>query len=312
MNVNKPNLFIIGAAKAGTTSLHSYLNEHPDIYMSPLKEPNFFGKDVDWNCFREDYKKNTAINFEEYFNKPILEEKHIGFVSSMDYYLQLFKNAPNQSKYLGEASTSYLYSLSAAQEIYNFNPQAKIIIILRDPIDRVKSHFLMDVARGKQRKSNCLIALRNDYESDYKGWGVSNLYIELSLYFDQIKRYLDLFPNENILFISFEKFKKNRYHVLEEIQSFLGLNTPFNVDSKSVKNKTTVPKYKFVNHLKAIKFLIPKRLINHMKINSTLLFESSATIELGEEFEEFVFEKTNSDWKKTQLMLNELAELNEQ
>ena len=68
----KPNLFIVGAAKAGTTALVHYLNQHPIIYFSPIKEPHHFSTDIKWEDFREDHKKNTFVDFNKYFKQKVL------------------------------------------------------------------------------------------------------------------------------------------------------------------------------------------------------------------------------------------------
>ena len=120
--MNKPNFFIVGAAKAGTTSMHEYLCAHPDIFMpsgadlrltrNALKEPYFFGSDLD---------------IAEYWS-----------IRDREQYLSLFVDAGN-AKRIGEASVWYLPSTEAASEIKQFNPNAKIIIMLRNPVDMVYS-----------------------------------------------------------------------------------------------------------------------------------------------------------------------------
>ena len=191
--MKKPNLFIVGAAKAGTTSIYKYLSEHPDIYMSPIKEPNFFGSDISWEDFRHDYKINTQLDFDKYFSKKKLIHKHIAFIEDINLYMKLFRNGED-FKILGEASTSYLYSKLAAKEIYKFNPTAKIIIILRDPLERTISHYLMDYSSKKYKTKNILEDLKKDFYSSKKGYGITNLYIDLSLYSEQILRYIKIFP----------------------------------------------------------------------------------------------------------------------
>ena len=114
MKKNKrPNLFIVGAPKCGTSSLHYHLSKHPEIYMSRYKEPHFFGKDL------------TRLNKIFYTN-----EKE---------YLSLF-NIVKEEKIIGESSPQYLYSYSAPREIKEFNPESKIIILLRNPINMIYSY----------------------------------------------------------------------------------------------------------------------------------------------------------------------------
>lgn len=88
----KLNLFIVGAAKAGTTSVYNYLKQHKDVYVSPIKEPNYFGSDINWHNFRKDFKINTKVDFEEYFSENDLDEKHNAILDSEENYLKLFRN----------------------------------------------------------------------------------------------------------------------------------------------------------------------------------------------------------------------------
>src|SRR3989304_10189805 len=113
-----PNLFIVGAPKSGTTSLHAYLDKIDDIFMSPIKEPNYFSA--------------QTVSIKHPVN-PIRDKKK---------YLKLFQKGIH-NKYIGEASPSYLADSEASKLIHQVSPNAKIIISLRDPIDRVFSHYLM-------------------------------------------------------------------------------------------------------------------------------------------------------------------------
>ena len=250
--IKKPNLFIVGAAKSGTTTLQTLLNRHSQIFMSPIKEPNFFSKDIETENFRNDYKKTSFLDEKEYFKKNRLEERHIAFIKKQENYLSLFKEVESEL-YLGEASTSYLYSRIAAKEIYNFNPNSKIIIMLRHPIDRVISHYYMDVAAGRQKEKNVLKGIKADFEKNRKGWGVSNLYIELSNYKTQIANYLKYFPKNQVLIIDFEEFKTNQVSVMRKIQLFLGINSFEEIVGEEKRNETLVPKIGIFHYVMKIK-----------------------------------------------------------
>lgn len=241
-----PNFFIVGAAKAGTTSLYYYLKQHPDIYMSPVKEPHYFAKDIDINKFSIDYKKNSLILNKENIANFNLLELHSAYVRDFETYKQLFKHRKNE-KVIGEASVSYLYSKVAAKEIYNYNPNAKILIILRDPIERAFSHYLMNLSLGLTTKKDFIKEVMEDYEKKEKGWGISHLYIELGLYSDQIKRYLEIFPKENIKIVKFEMLKNYTEETLKDIFKFLGVeNSNFKIDL-SIKNASYIPTNPLIN-----------------------------------------------------------------
>ena len=117
--------FIVGAPKAGTTSLHHYLKQHPDVYVPERKEMHFFSQPEVLNTYYE------------------TEE----MVKSSDEYEKHYEDASNE-QICGDITPSYLYNNNAANRIYSFSPEAKIIIILRDPVERAISHYLMDVRKG--------------------------------------------------------------------------------------------------------------------------------------------------------------------
>lgn len=241
----KPNLFIVGAAKAGTTSIYHYLNKHPDIYMSPIKEPHYFSKDIRCENFTQDECMNVCFDIEKYLSKSKLEEKHIAFIDDYKQYLQLFREV-KEEKYLAEISNGYLFSDIAAQEIYDFNPNAKIIIILRNPVERAYSHWKMDKSAGKS-KSNLspFDAINLDFESEVKGFFNSHLYIELGYYYKQIKRFSSLFPKKNIQILSFDDLSKDTDRFMEKIYSFLELESISHLNDKQ-KNISIAYKYNWL------------------------------------------------------------------
>ena len=126
-----PNFLIIGANKAGTTSIYSYLKQHPQIYMSPVKEPMFFtleGKNIDRTEVSRQITLKTAVN-------------------DIEDYQALFQGVSNE-KAIGEASTAYLHCPWCAERIKQYIPDVKLIAILRDPIERAYSNYLMYVRWG--------------------------------------------------------------------------------------------------------------------------------------------------------------------
>ncbi len=176
-----PNLFLVGAAKAGTTSLYRELARHPAIYMSPMKEPHFFSQ-----------------------IEPAPERKaFFPHVTGEDEYLALFEGATTE-ELLGEASTSYLWDGQAAERIKRVVPEARILIMLRDPVDRAYSQYWNDVREGIERRS-FLDALVEEQRSGPGAWGVSSLHIDCGRYADQVERYLDRF-GARVQVLFFEDF----------------------------------------------------------------------------------------------------------
>lgn len=238
-------LFIIWAAKSWSTSLYSYLNQHPEICMSPIKETNYFSRmDIDPEKFNRWYKKKNELDLEKYFSQWILPKKHIAFIRKSKDYNALFRESSNE-KYLWEASTSYLWSESAAKEIKEIYPDAKFIIVLRNPIDRAYSHWQMDV-RAWTAENKFLQALRNDINNKNKWWWISHLYKELWLYSEQVKRYLDLFPEKQIMVLLSEDIWWKEEKIMKEIFKFLGIK---NIDDLhfGIENLWWVPKYPLIS-----------------------------------------------------------------
>jgi hypothetical protein len=171
-----PNLFIVGAAKCGTTHLHWLLSTHRQACMSTLKEPHFFA--------------DTYTGTEEGYGPER--------VDTLEDYLALFPGAAD-AQVVGEASPSYLFDPNAPARIADFSPDAKIIVLLRDPVARVYSHYLMDVHRGRQTLPIAQ-ALEEDNRVQPRVWGGrSHLYMDLSFYHPPVARFFALFPADQIL-----------------------------------------------------------------------------------------------------------------
>jgi len=237
----KPNLFIVGAAKCGTTSLYEYLDNHPEIYMSSVKEPHFFSDAESSNPF--DYL--PPVDGEKYHKKIVRDEK---------VYLSLFSAAAD-FPVRGEGSVSYLPDLNAASKIYAFNPDAKIIAILRNPVERAFSHF----------KANCMIGtamfpndfykeIITDWNLEGKKWGVKGrLYVELGFYTEQLAKYSNLFAKGNILILNFSEFKKDPRLVMDKVFNFLNVENSPLIQYDKVHNDSKKMKSAFFLKLRKIK-----------------------------------------------------------
>jgi len=299
----KPNLFIVGAAKAGTTSIYNYLKDHPEVYLSPIKEPNYFNTELKFKDCRPEIQKSIYLDFDEYFDRETLKEKHFACFDRKEEYLKLYRDV-KEEKVIGEFSTSYLHSSKAAEEIYNFNEDSKIIIILREPVSRTLSHYHMDLNAGFNT-NNILEDLKNDFNSTKKGYCISNMYIDLSLYYRHVKRYLDVFPKEQILFIKFEDLVKNNKTVLEDLYSFLGLNNYEGINTlNNIHNQTVVPKFKFLVKVMKFKKIIPRSILMCLKKIKPIFFKKPSKEEISTEIIEYLQNIVLEDFKKT----NELIE----
>ncbi len=232
-----PNFFIIGVGKGGTTSLYKYLSSHPEIYMCPIKEPNYFAKDL--------YKFHDCLDVQT----PIKEFKD---------YIALFKNAKGK-KAIGEASVSYLYSDVAPFEIKNLVPDAKIIIILRNPIERALSHFLMNLRDGLIVDTNFCKAIQK-----------RPLYLKLGLYSKHIEKYFNVFNEDNVLILFYEDLKENPIDLLRKIFLFLGVSPEYLPGELNRWNASYIPKSLFIHKLivnaqKRTANILPKTLKHVLK-----------------------------------------------
>ena len=245
----KVNLFIVGAMKAGTTSLIEMLDKHSDIYVCPIKEPHHFIKFTPKSVF-----SHPPFNINDYLSQQNLEKLHLRVVKDLNDYEELFREAPKSVKYLAEASTGYLHAKESAKLIYNYNPDAKIIILLRDGIKRAYSHYKMDASLGRTSTSfNQLIT--EDLKTKNK-WG----YISMSEYAEDIARYKDLF-GANVLITSIKDIANNP----KLISDFLSLSDfksslSHQNSSKEIKHKWFVKLLHDTGLIKLIRLVLPKKI----------------------------------------------------
>ena len=210
MNNPKANLFIVGAAKSGTTSLYRYLREHPEIYMSRIKEPHHFS-----SAEHPDLKM---------YGLPSDNlEYHSRMIKKPDEYSQLIEPGKD-AIYRGEASPSYLYDKRTAEKIYNYNKHARILIILRHPVDRAISHFKMTGRQGMAYSRNLMDVLKYDETVSDKRWnGQASLILELGYYTDQINRYFEFFQRQQVKIVTFEDLISDPFPVVSDICIWLDL-----------------------------------------------------------------------------------------
>ncbi len=218
-----PDFFIVGAQRSGTTSLYEYLRAHPRVFMSAHKEPHFFSHD------------------------RVRMDRDLYFTSEAEY-LKLFASAQAGQR-VGEASPSYLWHPDAAQRIHAERPHAKIIVILRNPIERAYSQYRMDLADGLAPIS-FPEAVQREYEHGDKVYGTGHLYVELGLYAAQVARYVGIFGRERVLLLSFRDWASGR-NVLRRVAQFLEIDAAGfeNVETSVVHNQIGAPRNAAVNEI---------------------------------------------------------------
>lgn len=271
----KPSFFIVGAPKCGTTALFDYLGQHPSISLPSIKEPNFFNSDLQGS--------KKAKNIED--------------------YLRLFEGCDSNT-ITGEATTWYLFSKEAAKNIHEFNPNAKIIIMLRNPVDMLyslHSHYMYHgnietitdfrkaLEAERERKQG-----RNLPKNSTRPYGV--FYSELVDFAPQIDRYYKKFGKDNVMVILFEDFIKDTNSIYGKVLDFLSVPKGF------------TPVIKKVNANKRVKNKMIHSLILFLKHNSFFSFLTKE-LRLGFGFMRKIREMNREDSERKKMDLNFRNEL---
>lgn len=267
MGVRKANLFLIGAAKSGTTALQKMLSEHPDISPLAIKEPGHFCTDLRTTNFSPAYNRLTQWDEAKYFAESPLKEAHLAFVEDPEHYQMLVDHAP-ATTYVLDASTAYLYSEVAAAELAQYHPEAKLIAILRNPIERAYSHYTMALKYGMEREQP-YAAFDREAQLDRAQWGVDECYLELGNYAEQLERYKSHFAENQLLVLFHEDLQKNPQKVLKQVAEFLDLPTFAPVEPVR-SNEGSVPKYPAINRMgmrliAPIRQALPKESVKALK-----------------------------------------------
>jgi len=203
-----PDFFIIGVPKAGTTALHVALARHPRLFLSRIKEPKFFlgdgpppqrGGPGDAKTFRERIWRRED-------------------------YEALFDDAP-EGTLRGESTPFYLHDAAAQQRIAEQVPAAKLIALLRDPVDRAHSNWAHLWSAGLEPQSDFVTACRLESERAAAGWATFWRYLELGLYGEQLERLYTRFPRQNVLVLRYGALREKPVETLDRICGFLGVDT---------------------------------------------------------------------------------------
>jgi Sulfotransferase family len=242
-----PNFFIVGTGKAGTTSLYNYLQQHPQIYMSPVKEPGYFASEIRAEALSEPIRRHVAL---QSLQLPkvlprVLDDgeafKPFGWIAGeWEDYVRLFGGV-NGEKAIGEASAAYLWSLTAAANIHARLPEARVIMILRDPAERAFSQYLHQLSVGLTGST-----FREHLEECARG-GQRKLspvypFLEIGLYHQQVKRFLDLFPRHQIRIYWYEEVWRQPANLLADVFRFLDVDAAFQPDLSRQSHQRRAPR----------------------------------------------------------------------
>lgn len=237
-----PNFMIIGAPKAGTTTLFHYLAEHPQVAMGRIKEPNFFSFDAD-----SPPPEDRAS-----------QRRYERSIKTIDEYRELFQHS-NGAAAIGESSANYLANEGAAARIRRLLPDVKLIAILRNPADRAYSAYWMDVRKGYERRS---------FEESIRDWenqGESaSRFITEGFYHEQLSRYRQHFDASQILVLLMDDLKRDALDVMRRVHRFLEIDENYVPDTSVRHNQGGVPKSALVERMLFAgwaKRLVPRPLV---------------------------------------------------
>lgn len=218
-----PNLFIVGVARAGTTSLAHCLGQHPDVFMAPVKEPYYFTRyHPAW----------VAVPHQELA------------------YLDLFRHS-GDAKYRGEATPAYFWDDESARSIKDASPEARIVISLREPVDRAYSEYSLLRRSTDERRPSFVEVVSEELQlSDQKGDDPRYNYVSHGLYADGVARFFDTFGRDRVHVLFFEEFASNPRAEIRKVYEFLQLEPEWaDRINVSVKNRGGVPRNKLAERI---------------------------------------------------------------
>jgi hypothetical protein len=245
-----PNFIVIGAAKAGTTALYWYLSEHPQIFMSPVKETNYF-------AFGLDGRGQLLYG----------DPKHHQFpVKSLAEYEDLFAEA-GDAVAVGEASPIYLECPQAAARIHGLLPDARIVCILRHPVDRAYSDYQMYLrSRGESLDPASDLTAASSWARPDSHW------MRIGSYHEQLSRYFEAFPRGRIHVFLSEDLKRNALPAVQGLYRFLEVDPTFEPDFATPHNVGGLPASRLLEGLLTSRVIrpvvepwVPKRAANWVR-----------------------------------------------
>ena len=251
----RPTFLILGAMKAGTTALYTQLGTHPEVFMSPVKEPNYFafaGQDLNFQAPID--RRPDGINHTS--------------ITDWDAYRALYDAAdPDQAR--GEASHTSLYWPDAANNVKRRVPDARLIAILRNPVERAYSEYLHFRRDGDEPLDSFAAALDAEEERIRNGWAMGR-YVDRGRYDEQLARYLERFDREQIRIVLHEDLLQSPETVLRSLCSHIGVDPTVELQGDRRVNKSGVPEHPWVHAVltglqpvrEALGPLIPDRVVD--------------------------------------------------
>ena len=274
--VRLPNFLIVGASRCGTTSLYHYLKEHPDVFMSSIKEPSFilsqFSK-VPKNGIGDDRKK---------------------YIGNFDDYGKLFEKAGDK-KAIGEASSENLYHYERAiPTIQKFFGDPKIIIAIRNPVEKAYSAYTFLVSENREYLT-FEEGLAQEEKRRQEGWGQIWFYKDAGFFARQVKAYLEGFSHVKICL--FDDLKKNPLALVQDAYRFLGVDSNYVPDVRMKYKTSGIPRSKSVNKF----FVLPTPMRRLARTVGKLVFGEDGWIKRRDRLKDKLYAKheMNPETRKT-------------
>lgn len=207
-----PNFFIVGANKAGTTSLYRYLGQHPQVFFSRIKEPSYYA--FEKNLIGPRPTKASSVIYPQ-------------LVKTLPDYERLFDGVTSETA-IGDASTTYLTYPETAATIKKHRPESRIIAVLRNNAERAYSQYSMYVEMGWEDRT-----FEEVIDDEIRCGGRGELFVDIGFYHDRVKAYYDAFGRDAVKIYLYEDLQLRPRWLLRELFTFLGVDPRFSADLSS-------------------------------------------------------------------------------
>jgi hypothetical protein len=218
--MGKPTFLVIGAQKCGTTSLYEYLGQHPEVFMSPVKELRYFSGEA--------ASKDAAA-----IDGPVIPD--------FSTYCEYFEGAAKHQA-AGEVSPSYIFYPGTAKHIHRHLPNVRLIAILRDPVERAFSEYWHHWKMGRRLKKDFLGFMLSENVDAEPQLSEYQDCVRRGLYHRQLKPYFRLFDRHQILILLHEDLKANTEALMQRVYEFIGADTGFAPKTSRAYNRGRMPR----------------------------------------------------------------------
>ena len=242
-----PNFFLAGVPKAGTSSLCAYLRQHPDVYVSPIKEPTFFAAaDLLSDPYRQQvlrFMERDPEHLRAYLDDTQGARPGKHYILRWDDYIRLFQNVVHETA-IGEATVDYFWLPSAAEAIRRRLPDARLIFVLRHPVERLFSWFVISLRRDPRLTFEKWF--RTAMRPGSAWWPV----VDTGRYATHLERFFGLFPRHQIRIYLYDAYESDARAMVRDIFAFLGVDPSYPIDMARRLNETVVPRSAVVHRLR--------------------------------------------------------------